>query len=412
MRTEPITEDTIAEYRKQAAAQPATGLPKLARSLQDFGWQIDRNSPAKDLPYFEEAATIYRHLLADGDNEHLTAAMHAISSLSLQYSLAHADELALAANYEATALARRVNAVLEHGKKTSVVADLAHRLAEFGQFAQAVEVELEVVNIYRAAVAADKYGLSDNLAWSLLHLAIFLNLDGQTEASLQIEHEALALQRRLTERESGRLPILAIWTAGASLRLASTGHSQQARELVREAIAACDQLPANDDKLGNFSFLRAIQNAHFARSGAQDEQSNVGVDLDQPLQPVFGLSFHHWSFSVRLAYRDGLAAMNDAIAASANPLPQDLAGLSELGTLLRRRNIRASVLSDFDYIARHFLDHVIPYLAHGVDIERALFAADPARGPHRLIRGLDRSRHGAPRRECQRERGRAPARGT
>jgi tetratricopeptide (TPR) repeat protein len=394
MRTEPITEDIIAENRRQAAAQPATGLPELARSLLEFGWQIDRDSPAKGIPYFEEAAAIYRRLVADGAEEHLSAAMRAISSLGLQYSLAHADDLSLAAKHEAAALGRQVNAHGEGKKGTEVLAVLAHGLAESGQFDQAVAVQRDVVDIYRAIVTPDSYGLFDVLGWSLLDLAVCLDLAGQADASLEIEHEALALQRRMPEDDPRlRLPILAIWTAGASLRFASTGHPRQARELLQEAIVACDQLPA-ECELRNFGFLQALQVAHLARSGVQDEQPDadgavpIGVNPDQPLQPVFGLSFHHWSFSVRHAYREGLAAINDGITARSNPLPGDPARLAELGTLVRRRNIRESVLSRFDYGVGHFLQQVIPALELGVSLERLLLAADPGRSAQRLVRAL------------------------
>lgn len=389
MRTEPVTEDTIAENRKAAKAQPATGLPALARSLLEFGWLIDRDRPAERIPYFEEAAAIYRDLAANGAGEHLSAAAHAISSLGLQYSLAHDDDLALAARHEAAALARRVNLHREGTKKEiKILISLAHGLAESGRFAQAVAAQREVVDIYRATASPDGYPLPDNVAWSLLDLAIYLDLAGQTNASLEIEQEALALQRRIAEDDPRRrLPGLAIWTAGASLRLAGTGHPREARGLLRETIAACDQLPATGEPR-NFGFLQALQAAHFARSGTPDERPGVGqtapigVNPDHALQPVLGLSFHHWSFSVRKVYRAGL----DAINASTNSIPHTPARLAGLGILVRRRNIRESVL--FDGLSGQFLDEVIPALAHSVDLERRLLAAEPGQGPWRLIRAL------------------------
>lgn len=390
MRTEPITEDTIVENRKDAIADPATGLPKLAQSLLKFGWQIERDSHAKCIPYFEEAAAIYRRLVADGSEEHLSHAMRAISSLGLQYSLAHTDDLALTAKHEAAALARRINLQREGVKKESkILADLAHGLAESGQFAQAVAVQREVVAIYRAT----GHDLFDNLAWSLLDLTVYLDLAGQADASLEIEHEALALQRRLAEHDPRRLSGLAIWTAGASLRLASTGHPQQALNLLEGAIGACNQLPT-EGELHNFGFLQALQAAHFARSGVEDERPDadrvvpIDVSPDQSLQPVLGLSFHHWSFSVRDAYRIGLAAINSAIVARSNSLPNAPARLEKLGTLVRRRSIRESVLSNFDYGTGHFLKQVIPALALSVDIERKLLVAEPGRSPQRLVRAL------------------------
>jgi hypothetical protein len=381
-RTEPITEDTLAEYREQAAADPATGLPKLARGLREFGTRIDRDRPADGVPYLEEAAAIYRRLIADGAEDHTGAAMHAISSLGRRYSRVHADDLALAAKHEAAALARRINQHRADGKKeVKILADLAHGLAESGQFPQAVAAQREVVDMCRATDA----GWFDNLAWSLLDLAIFLHLAGKADASLEIDHEVLALQRRQADEEPRRLPILAIWATGTSLWFASTGHRGQARELLREAAAACDRLPA-EGSLHDFGFLAALHAAHFARSGIHDEQP--GADPDRPLRPVFGSSFHQWSFSVRHAYRAGLVAINESITARSNPPHHDPARLAEPGTLLRRRNIREAVLSNVDHGPNHFMEQVIPALARSVDLERALLAADPAQGPLRLTRAL------------------------
>jgi hypothetical protein len=391
VRTEPVTEDTIATHRILAQVQPATGQPRLARSLLEFGWQIDRETPAQRLPYFEEAAAIYRDLVADGSEVHLNAAAHAISSLGLQYSLAHADDLALAAKHEAAVLARLVNRQRDHTRKEiKILMDLAHGLAEAGQFTQAVTAQREVVDIYRATGSPAGYPYPDGVAWSLLDLAIYLDLAGQTGTSLDIEQEALTLQRRITEADPRRLPGLAIWTAGASLRFADTGRPQHARELLQEAIAACDQLPANGER-HNFGFHQAVQAALVARSGTRDERpaaghhTPIGVNPDQALQPVLGVSFHLWAFSVRQTYRAGLDAINEAIAAGPDPFPHDPARLAELGTLIRRRTIRESVLGNGP---RRFLETIPPALAHSVDLERRLLTADPGHGTRRLTRAL------------------------
>ncbi|MEU4673356.1 hypothetical protein AB0F91_36735 [Amycolatopsis sp. NPDC023774] len=75
-----------------------------------------------------------------------SAAAHAISCLGLQHSLAHPDDLALAAKHVAAALAWRVNLHREGVKKEiKLLLDLAHGLAESGRFAQEVTTRLEVV---------------------------------------------------------------------------------------------------------------------------------------------------------------------------------------------------------------------------------------------------------------------------
>lgn len=391
---EPVTEQTIQRNRKLAEEQPATGLAELAQSLMDFGWQIDREQPSVRIPYFEEAAAIYRSLVADGAEEHLNAAAHALSSLGLQYSLAHADELSLAAKHEAADLTRRFNLRRESAQtETRLLMELGYGLAEAAQFAQAVAVQREVVAIYHATETDGGHASPDSVMWSLLDLAIYLELAGQTDASLEIECEALTLKRRMTDDTPGSLAGLAIWTAGASLRFASIGHHQDARGLLDEAIAACERLPAEGDRSSfSFGFHQAVQAALFARSGTADEQAPqgrtppVGVDPQQVRQPVPGLSFHHWAFSVRQTYRTGYDAINEAIAATADPPPDDPDVLAEFGILLRRRNIRASVL--FNRQWPQFLETITPKLQQSVDVERRLLAAAPGQDPQRLIRAL------------------------
>jgi hypothetical protein len=89
MWREPVTRESIAEARTLARKEPATGLHELARRLTAFGWEVDRARPWECIPYFEEAAEIYRSLLVLGSDEHLASAAQAISSLGLVYSLAH-----------------------------------------------------------------------------------------------------------------------------------------------------------------------------------------------------------------------------------------------------------------------------------------------------------------------------------
>jgi hypothetical protein len=98
------------------------------------------------------------------------------------------------------------------------------------------------------------------------------------------------------------------------------------------------------------------------------------------------VSFHRWSFSVRQAYRAGREAIDDAISAAGDRSALDPAQLAEVGTLLRRRNIRQSVA--FDCIPQQFTEKAIPALAESVALERQLLAACPNNGPGRLIRSL------------------------
>ncbi|MGW1656746.1 tetratricopeptide repeat protein [Streptomyces atratus] len=393
MRNEPVTEESISEARTLAREEPSTGRPALARRLLEFGWRIDRERPSARIPYFEEAAAIYRDLLTSGSDEHLAAAAHAISSLGLQYSLAHADDRSLAAKTEAAALARQLNRHRDDGKKEiKILGAFAHGLAEAGQFERAVTAQREVVDIYHATEGPAGYPSPDGVVWSLLDLAIYLDLAGQTDASLEIEREAIQLKRRMAEAEPRCLPGLVIWLAGVSPRFTDAGHPQEARELLDEAIATCDHLPPEGDR-GNFGFHQAVQSALFARSGARDERSidgrtiPIGISPDyQALQPVLGVSIHWWSFSVRQTYRAGRDAIDDAISKTGDWSALDPTQLAKLGTLLRRRNIRQSVA--FNCGPQHFTEKVIPALGESVALERYLATARPDSGPQRLIRSL------------------------
>lgn len=393
MRSEPVTEESIAEARTLAREEPSSGLAALARRLLEFGWRIDRERPSARIPYFEEAAAIYRDLLGGGSDEHLAAAAHATSSLGLQYSFAHADDRSLAAKTEAAALVRRLNRHRDDGKKeVKILGAFAHGLAEAGQFERAVTVQREVVEIYRATEGPAGYPSPEGVVWSLLDLAIYLDLAGRVDASLEIEREAVQHKRRMSDAGPRRLAGLAMWLAGVSSRFTDAGHPREARELLDEAIAACDHLPPVGDR-GNFGFDQGVQAALFARSGARDERSidgrtnPVGVSPDhQALQPVLGVDFHWWSFSVRQSYRAGRDAIDDAISRTGDRSALDPTQLAELGTLLRRRNIRQSVA--FDCGPQHFTETVIPALCECVALERHLATARPDSGPRRLIQSL------------------------
>ncbi|WP_405844211.1 tetratricopeptide repeat protein [Streptomyces platensis] len=393
MRGEPVTEESIAEARRLAHQEPSTGGPVLARRLLKFGWRIDRERPSARIPYFEEAAAIYRGLLTDDSDEHLAAAMHAVSSLGLQYSLAHADDRSLAAKTEAAALARQLNRQREDGdKEIQILGAFAHSLAEAGQFERAVTAQREVVDLHRATDGPGCYPSPDGAVWSLLDLAIYLDLAGQTDASLEIERDALQLKSRIAAAEPRCLPGLAIWLAGVSPRFTDTGHPHEARQLLDGAIAACDLLPPEGDR-GNFGFHQAVQAALFARSGARDEppaaagrSRSASAQIPRALQPVLGVSFHRWAFSVRQTHRAGLEAIDDAISTTGDRSALDPAQLAELGTLLRRRNIRQSVA--FNCIPQQFIEKVVPALTESVALERQLLTALPKSGPRRLIRSL------------------------
>ncbi|WP_432970554.1 tetratricopeptide repeat protein [Dactylosporangium sp. CA-233914] len=365
MRIQRVTTEMLGELWLEAQRRPDSARPALAAGLMAYAWRAGLDRPERGLPYLEEAADVMRSLLADGGDEHVDGAFRVISRLALQYSRAHADELALAARQEAVALARRAAPRPADVDKKALL-DLARGLAEAGRFAEAVTVQTEVVELYRDRGAGDSGAL-----WALLGLAVYLDRAGRSEASLEADREALARMRQMAAEQPVIRPTLAIRMAGFALWFTAAAHPREAGELLREAAAICAGLPAVGSPSGVYM---AIQAAHFARSGARAEPAAPGGLL----QPVLGQSMYHWSFSVRESYRAGLDAIDQALAAQAGDSVA-------LGDLLRRRAIRVSVL--FDEPDR-FHEDVMPTLDRAVVLERRLRAADPAAHPGRLVQAL------------------------
>lgn len=260
----------IAEQRAAARRDPEAGLPELARRLTSFAFRVE---PAADaVPYFEEAAALYRRLATDGDRTRVRAAMHAFSRLGQCCSRAHLDDRSLAARSEAASLARQA------GGDGRILVALAHALAEAGRFAEAVDVQTEAVDGYRAAGSPHPAVLR----WWLLDLAIHLELAGRTGDSLAVEEEILSSVRDMSDSD----PVTAMWTAASSLRFADTGRPERARDLLAASIAVCDRLPA-EGSTANYPFRQALQAALSGRAE----------------RPLLGLGLHHWSAGRRAAYR-------------------------------------------------------------------------------------------------------------
>lgn len=336
----------LAEHRELARRDPAAGIPKLATTLTRLGRRAwHERGPVDGIPYFEEAADLWRASAADGDPNRLAAASTAFTQLATQCSAVDDDERALAARLEAAALARRDPRLPR--SSTRVFTDLAHALAEAGRCTQAAAVQREALP-------------GDDPAAVLEDLAGYLELAGQIEQSLEVERELL------THRWSHR----AMWTASASLRFADAGHAEEARTLLREAIAGCAEPRAGDA----FHARRDLFARLFARAGARDEPAGPG-------RPVLGPSIDRWAPSIRRAYLAGIAAMDEAIAAF-EPLPSDPRRGAELSVLLRRRVVRAAMCCP---TPARFHDEIVVVLARRVELERSLRGHH---GPRPLVRAL------------------------
>ncbi|MFJ2864089.1 hypothetical protein [Kitasatospora sp. NPDC087314] len=417
MRRDPVTDETVDRCRVEARADPASGLPALAQSLRSLAYRRSQSRPEDAVRLLEESAGIYRTLLADGAAEHLGAASHALSSLAHHYSLVHADDLALAAQQEAADLARRAEAarpVPDLGRAAVMRAALSHALAEARRFDEAVNAARAVAE--RSRAVAEEGGT--DLMWRLLDLTLLLRLAGCIQEAVAVEHEALAWLRD-DRAQPAHSPVTTLRTVGAALWFADLGRPGPAHHLLAEAARSCERLPARGGT-DNFGFHEGLRSVLFARSGVPDEQAAaeapdplaLGVDPSQPLQPVLGLSIHHWSFSLRTSFRDGLDALVRAIeditgtpentrtsgeacafeeacasegADSPPPLPDDRYLLATLGTLTRRRDLRRAVLGEHPSCYAHT---TIPRLRRSVDLERRLHTTDPADGTRRLARAL------------------------
>ncbi|GAB7188382.1 hypothetical protein ATKI12_8213 [Kitasatospora sp. Ki12] len=407
MRREPVTAETVARCREAARTDPATGLPALARALRGLAVRPGVR-PGRAVRLMEEAADIYRALVADGAVEHLGPASSAVSSLAHAYSRTGAHDLALAARYEASDLARRAEEarpVADLGRAAVLRAELSHALAEAGRFDEAVDAARAVADRSRAVTGE---GGSD-LMWRLLDLTVLLRLAGRAEEAMAVEHAALegeflegeaVVRRRGGQARRAPSPVTALRTAGAALWFDDLGHPARVHPLLAEAARAAENLPARGES-GDFGFHEAVRAALFARSGGRDEQAAadspepLGVDPGQRLQPLLGVSIHHWSFGPRTSFEAGLGALVGAVeaitgrsertAAARTPLPQDRDLLAALGTLTRRCDLRRAVLGERPHT---YTRTTIPRLRRSVDIERRLHATDPAAGARRLVRAL------------------------
>ncbi|WP_030271623.1 hypothetical protein [Streptomyces sp. NRRL B-24484] len=392
-----ITEETVALAREAARTDPATSLPELAVTLQRFSFRARDRTLAERTALVAEAADIYRRLLDGGAEAHRLSAAYALGSLAQRYSLAHADDRALATRREAAELARhlpseplRAGEVV--GPGNGFKASLAFALAEAGELDEAVVLLRDVTDAYRAAAPEGEFWV----VWGMIELVAMLGPAGRTGESLDVEREGVDRMRQ-DPRRLPHSPGVALREAGAALWFAAAGRSEEAHRFLGDALKSSEQLPP-EGSIADFGFLESFRASLFARSGVRDEPAVSGEPVPGPvpapaLRPVLGVSFHHWSFSLRESFRAGLGDLDRAVeAATAEPegtgsptWPTDPARLAELGTLLRRRNVRRAVLRDEHPYSYH--EVTLPNLQRSVDLERRLHEADPAT-TDRLVRAL------------------------
>lgn len=277
MRREPATEESIAEARtfgsRGARHRTAGSGPPSA------GVRV-ANRPR---------AAICTHPLLRGGRSDLSrpphqrlrrtprSRAHAISSLGLQYSAAHADDRSLAAETEAAELARRLNRHRDDGKNGD---QNPRRLRARPCRGRPVRAGRDRSTRGRRHLPRKRGpgGATPHPTVSCGRSSIWRSTsiwpDG-ADVSLEIEREAIQIKRRMDEAEPRCLPGLVLWLAGVSSRFTDAGHPQEAGELLEEAIATCNHLPPEGDR-GNFGFHQAVHAALFARSGARDERSVDG----------------------------------------------------------------------------------------------------------------------------------------
>ncbi|MFE6050450.1 hypothetical protein ACFQ6N_06835 [Kitasatospora sp. NPDC056446] len=399
MKREPVTDATVARCREAALADPASGLPALAKSLVGLAYRRSDRRAKGALRLMEEAADIHRALIAGGTVEHLGNAAFALSSLARQYSRLHLHDQALAAHQEAADLARRAEEhrpVPDLGQAAVLRAALAHALAEAGRFDEAVDAARAVADRSRAVAGEG----GTDLMWRLLDVTVLLRLAGRTEEAVAVEHEALAHQR---DQKAGqdRSPLMALRAAGAALWFADLGRPAQARDLLEEAARSAERLPART-RTADFGFHEAVRSALFARSGVRDEQAAaeapepVAVDPGQRLRPVLGVNHLHWSGGLYTSFQKGLGDLVRAVEAGTGmpegksargsmTLPDGREPLAALGILRRRRDLRMAVLGERPY---NYAGTTVPRLRRSIDLERRLHEVDPEGGTGRLVRAV------------------------
>ncbi|MFC0111571.1 tetratricopeptide repeat protein [Kibdelosporangium aridum] len=173
--------EAVAIYRRLAAVEPETFLPRLAGSLDNHGMDLEDDGRQEEaVAACTEAVEIYRRLATATPGAFVPELASSLNSLSGRLVHAGQSEAALAAITEAVELRRRLAADRPEEflpDLATSLGNLSHRLSELNRMDEALAAITEAVEHYRRLAAdrpetflPDLEGSMRNLAYRLAEL--------------------------------------------------------------------------------------------------------------------------------------------------------------------------------------------------------------------------------------------------
>lgn len=367
----------VDAYRVLAQVSPVSYLPRLAGALVSYGYGHEfRDRPEARLALKAEAVAVARRI-DPGDprrTEVLVDTLHAwefelFRAGRRAEALAVCEEMAEAGR-EGFARGQVAGPVYGHGR-------LAVVLAEEGRHGEAADLFGQFAARARAESPAGAF-------WDGLAQAAELEAAGRREEALDTFAGLVATCRTELEADRSSLAVPVWLLVHQSRMLDAAGRPAEAGAARAEALGLLTELDATGERK-SWSNILAWWVTLFALSGRAAEPAAVpGAPA-----PAFGRYVTGWSPDLRQAYADGLAPLEEEVAALRQAAGADPDGphLAELVEQQRRSTVRAAVL-------RENRTHIIlkplrPLFTEGVALARRLAArTGPRRGRAVLARAL------------------------
>ena len=242
-------EETVAAYRKLAAADPLRYRPDLASSLITLGSVFSELGRSTDaIPVTREAVTIYVDLTAAEPDRYRSELAKALSNVGLYFAQLGRPGDALPFAEQAVAVTREqtgTNPVVHSERLAAALVSLGTRLGELGHSVRALAVSQEGVTVYRELAGADPDRYRPDLADALINLGVQFSQADRTEDASVATQEAVSAYRELASDNPGRYRgDLATSLSNQGLWLNALNHPEEALSHAREAVAIRRDLAA------------------------------------------------------------------------------------------------------------------------------------------------------------------------
>lgn len=350
----------VEAYRVLAEVSPMAYLPKLAEALVSQGYAAElRDRPDIRLALHAEAVAAARRVDASHPKrtELLVQALHAYQG----------DLYAVGRRAEGFAVCEEMAEAgrwgFEHGQVTSPVhghGRLAVVLAEEGRHREAADICGKVVH---DTPPERRAGLS---FWDAVEWAAELDAAGDHDAALEAFAEFVDASRGQVEAGTTSLAIMTWQLVHHSRMLDAAGRRAEAREARKEVLTLLTELRETGEPKG-WSNILAWWTTLLALSGRSAEPpASPGAPA-----PAFGADSFHWSPDIKRAYFDGLATLEEKVAALAEAARTDPhRHLPKLVCLQRRLTIRTALRQV--HRSNHILEPLRPVFDEGVALARCL----------------------------------------